>query len=203
MEHGRLAADVEALIAESLHLAIREHMEPSIDHVAPINTCGAFLLQHVTGALYQPVCGSIEVNAGMKRMRMEAHPENIQSGLYYVWIELVEDSTAATWVDFGARYWKAWAEANDILWLASPAPPYVWDKPEAIPPDLVSYEAHRGITSAVIQALNAEIEAEAPSESLVTWQTIVNRAVDNMMTTQLGLSFLVEQGVAEPQEPSA
>jgi len=196
-----LDEDLKALIAESLHLAVAEQMEPCIDHIAPINTTGAFLLQHLTGALYQPVCGSIEINAGMKRMRMEAHPENVPTGLYYVWIERVEGETASEWVDFGARYWKAWAAENDIMWMGAAPPPVVWSEPNRIDPNAVSYTPHRGITSAVIAALNDEVQAEEPSETLLTWQTIVNRAIDHMMTTQLGLSYLVSVGVAEPAEP--
>ena len=192
--------DVRQLIAESYHLALGELMEPSTTHIAPINTMGCFLLQYILGEPYSVACGSIAVETGSATLTLHAHVENIEAHLYYLWIERPLSNSAVEMVDFGARYWKAWAADEERLWIGPPPPAVLWDWEEALDPSRVRYQRHDGITQAITTSLNRMLASEEPDPVLESWQGVINKTVDHMMATPLGLSFLVERGIAEPEE---
>jgi hypothetical protein len=193
-------ADVRHLVAESFHLSLGELMAPSTTHIAPINTMGCFLLQYILGEPYSVACGSIAVETGSATLTLEAHVENIEAHLYYLWIERVHPNGRVEMVDFGARYWKAWAMEEERLWIGPPPQPFVWEWDDTIDPSRVRYQRHEPITQAVTQSLNRMLATEEPDPVLESWQGVINQTVDHMMATPLGLSFLVERGIAEPEE---
>jgi len=195
--------DVRHLIAESFHLALGELMEPSTTHIAPINTMGCFLLQYILGEPYGVACGSIAVETGSATLTLEAHVENIETHLYYLWIERVHDDGRVEHIDFGARYWKTWAADEERLWIGPPPPPFLWEWDDTIDPSRVRYQRNEPITQAITSSLNAMLAGDEPDPVLESWQGVINKTIDNMMATPLGLSFLVERGIAEPEEDEA
>lgn len=195
-------ADVRHLIADSLHLALRELLEPSVTHIAPINTIGCFLLQYLTGHPYGLACGGVAVETGSRALTLDAHWENLDAHLYYVWIERPHPDGRVELVDFGARYWKAWAAEEEQLWIGASPPPVVWGFEDALAGARVRYTPHEEITGVITRSLNAMLAEEKPDPVLATWQGVINKAVDHMMATQLGLSYLVTRGIAAPEEGS-
>ena len=69
-------------IANCLDRALREVMEPSVEHIAPINAIGCFLLKHVTGANFMPVAGSLTVDTGAGFVTRQADPERLDEHSY-------------------------------------------------------------------------------------------------------------------------
>lgn len=189
--------NVREVIANSLHDALCRVMQPSILHIAPINTIGAFLLRHVTGLDYRPVAGSIEVLCGGNAFGLEAHIENVESHLYYVWIE-GKTGERSELVDFGSRYWTQWAAERGIPWLAGPPPPYVWSARSEVPPWIARYHPHPEITAVVRRAIDLAISAPEPEETVIQWETAINGAIDNMLDNEVGAGFLVAAGIAQP-----
>ena len=192
-------ADLRQLIAESFHLALGELMEPGVTHIAPINTMGCFLLQYVLGEPYGIACGSIAVETGTATLTLQAHIENLEAHFYYLWIERQHENGEVEIVDFGARYWKGWAAEEERLWIGPAPPPVLWEWEAAIDPSRVRYERHPEITQAVTTSLNKMLQGDEPEPVLEEWQGVINKAMDHMMATPLGLSFLVERGIAEPE----
>lgn len=197
--------DLRALIAESFHLALGDLMEPGVTHIAPINTMGCFLLQYLLGEPYAVACGSVAVETGSATLTLEAHIENMDAHLYYLWVERPVANGQVEMVDFGTRYWKAWAAEEERLWIGPPSPPVLWDWEANLDPSRVRYQRHDGITQAVTTSLNQMLAGDEPDPVLEAWQGVINKTVDHMMATQLGLSFLVARGIAEPDddEPGA
>ena len=118
--------ELRAIIGDAVHHAVSKLFEPTVVHAAPINTVGCFLLQHLFGRSYQPVCGSIAIQAAGTPFGLEARADDLDSHEYYLWGELVHDDGSIEQVDFAARYWPAWAKGIGILWVGRPVPTPLW-----------------------------------------------------------------------------
>jgi hypothetical protein len=186
-------------IANALHAALTGVMQPSITHIAPINTIGCFLLRHITGVDYVPVAGSITVNAGVQRFGIAARPERIAEHEYYVWTEARYESGHVEIVDFGARYWKAWAKESGVLWVGDPPPNVVWNWRTDIPATVAYYEEQPNITNDVRNAIEQAVAAPEPEPAVAVWEQTVNVAIDRLMDSDVGREYLEARGVIEPQ----
>lgn len=193
-----VAERVRAIIADALHTAIGEVMQPSVANIAPLNTIGCYLLKHLTRADYVPVAGSIEVGCGGGTLSLHAHVENVEAHKYYIWIQRRRSDGDLELVDFGSRYWLDWAIDTGALWPGGPPPDFVWSPAGEIPSSLATYTPNEEITMLVRSAIDRAIRAAEPDESVRVWETAVNRAVDLIMLSPEGLQFLVDAGIAEP-----
>lgn len=187
---------IKQLISESLHHAI-QHFDDAdaIAQIRSINTIGCLLLNHLTGKDYSPVAGSIEVRAGGQPFGVEAM-EADASRPHYQWILGAGPDDEMEFVDFGARYWKQWAEAEGIAWNAEPPPNMVWELAAHIPEDLAVYTAAPDLSANVCKAIDEFIETPTNRETLLQWEDAVNDAVDYLMEIPEGVDYLVEAGIA-------
>lgn len=189
--------DVRAAIADALHDAITGIMQPSTTHIAPINTIGCFLLWHVTGVQYVPVAGSITVNAGVQRFGIVALPERTEDHEYYVWCEARYEDGSVALVDFGTRYWKAWADEKGVPWEGDTPPNALWDWRDDIPETLAYYDEHPEITNSVRVAIEQAVSANDPESAVHIWEQTVNTALNRLMDIEVGRIYLEERGVIE------
>jgi hypothetical protein len=192
-----LTERVRGIIADALHAAIGEVMQPSIEHIAPINTIGCYLLKHLTRADYVPVAGSIEVGGG-GALSLYAHVENVEAHTYYLWIQRSCSDGDLELVDFGSRYWLDWAVNTQTLWIGGPPPDYIWSPAREIPSSIATYTPNHEVTMLVRRAIDRAIRSPGVEESVTTWETAVNRAIEVIMGSPEGLRFLVDAGIAEP-----
>jgi hypothetical protein len=189
---------VRTVVADALHDALTDVMEPSITHIAPINTIGCFLLRHITGVQYVPVAGSITVNAGAQRFGIVAQPERIDDHEYYVWSEARYAEGEAEIVDFGSRYWKDWAEKEGVLWVGEPPPPAVWAWRAELPETVAYYEEQPGVTNDVRGAIEQAVSSADPDPSVQVWEQTINAALEKLMENDESHAYLHERGVIEP-----
>jgi len=190
--------DVRAAVADALHEALTNVMDPSITHIAPINTIGCFLLRHVTGIQYVPVAGSITVNAGAQRFGIVALPERIADHEYYVWSEARFEDGSVSIADFGSRYWQAWAKEEGVLWVGDVPPHAVWIWRTGIPETVAYYEEQPAITNEVRGAIEGAVSAATPEPAVQVWEQTINAAIDLLMDNDVSRAFLEKQGVIEP-----
>lgn len=193
------ATEVREVIAESLHAALLNVMQPSVTHIGPINTIGCFLLKYLTGCDYVPMAGSVEVRCASVPFGIQAHIENIDIHAYYVWIECDRGDEGVELVDFGSRYWKAWAADEGVIWAAATPPAFVWDW-KAETSCWADYHTHGEISTAVLRAIEDAIAAHQPDRSVDRWEAAINDAIDRMLDSEIGLKFLLDAGIAKPVE---
>lgn len=187
---------IKQLISESLHHAI-QHFDDAdaLARIRSINTIGCLLLNHLTEKDYSPVAGSIEVRAGGEPFGVEAmEPE--PSRPHYQWIVGTGPDDVMEFVDFGARYWKQWAEAEGVAWNAEEPPPVVWEVTEHIPEELAVYSVAPDLSANVCTAIDEFIESPTNRDTLLQWEDAVNDAVDYLMEIPEGIDYLVEAGIA-------
>jgi len=189
---------VRAAIADALHVALTSVMDPSITHIAPINTIGCFLLRHITGVQYVPVAGSITVNAGAQRFGIVARPEHISDHEYYVWSEARYADELVEIVDFGSRYWKDWAEKEGVLWVGEPPPNAVWAWRAELPETVAYYEEQPGVTNDVRGAIEQAVSVTDSDPSVQVWEQTINAALEKLMEHDESHAYLHERGVIEP-----
>ncbi len=186
---------VKQLISEGLHEAVQALGEENdVARIRLINTIGCFLLTHLTGTEYAPVSGAIEVRAGGEPFGLEASTPS-EGKEHYVWIAGTDPDGALEFVDFGARYWPEWAQAEGVRWNAETTPTMVWGPHPEIPEDLAVYTLDDSLSADVCEALDEFINSE--TETIEAWEEAVNDAVDYLMETDEGVNFLVEAGIAE------
>jgi hypothetical protein len=189
---------VRQVIADALHESLSEALTPSITHIGPINAIGCFLLKHITGVNAVPVAGSIEVACGGVPFGMEAHIENVETHLYYVWIEADLEDQGVELVDFGSRYWREWADEQFALWAGAPPPPFIWGPKAELPSNIVQYTAHDEITEIVRDGINRAICEQEDEACVALWEEVINATIDRLMENDTGLQYLVDAGIAEP-----
>ncbi len=192
------SGEVRQVIADALHESLSEAMTPSITHIGPINAIGCFLLKHITGVNAVPVAGSIEVACGGVPFGMEAHIENVEAHMYYVWIEADLEEQGVEVVDFGSRYWREWAGEQFALWAGAPPPPFIWGPKAALPSSIVHYAAHDEITEIVRDGINRAICEQEDETCVALWEEVINATIDRLMENDTGLQYLVDAGIAEP-----
>jgi len=190
-------AEVREVIADSLHAAMLNIMEPSVMHIAPINTLGCFLLKYLTRDNYVPVAGSVEVRCGGAPFGLQAHVENIDIHAYYVWIECNRGPGGIELVDFGTRYWQAWAADEGVLWSAPPPPRFLWQGKDTVD-SVAGFEANYEITVALQKAVQDAVTAQKPDATVLRWESAINDAIERMLDSQAGLQFLLDVGLAKP-----
>ncbi len=193
-------APLQALVADAVHHAASKLFQPSVIHVAPINTIGCFLLQHLFRREYRPVTGSIRIRSGGTPFGIEARIEDIDAHEYYLWLEAPHAEGRVELVDFASRYWPDWAKGLGQLWVGPPPPPAVWTWKSELAPDFAEYELHDNITAHVQRAVGEAIARRAPDSPVDAWEKAINDAIDYIAQTDQGLAFLVESGLAEPLE---
>jgi hypothetical protein len=193
-------AEVRRLIGDALHHAVAKLFEPSIIHIAPINTIGCFLLQHLFRREYRPVCGSVRVRGGGQPFALEADPSEIEAHEYYLWIDAVHPDGKVERVDFGTRYWTEWARGMGVLWLGGKPPAPLWGWAADLPADLAEYEFEPTITARVQNLIGEAIAHRTEDSPAATWEKAINDALDYMAATDEGMAFLVQVGAAEPIE---
>lgn len=198
MSQSLPSPEVRRIIADALHHAVSQVMDPSIDHVAPINTIGCFLLQHFFHRAYRPVAGSVRVHAGAQSFGREARIEDLENHEYYLWIQAEDDEGRVELVDFGARYWRAWAKTEGVLWVKDAPEPVVWQWTDQLAPDCAAYEPHPGLTHGIQEGVGRAIAHRRKGDVVDTWENAINDAIDYMMEDEVGLRFLVDAGIAEP-----
>lgn len=190
--------EIQRVIADALHASISEAMTPSIAHIGPINAIGCFLLRHLTGVHAEPVAGSIEVRCGGVPFGMEAHIENVESHMYYVWVEADLGDHGIELIDFGSRYWRDWASELHALWGGAPPPAFVWGAKGEIPGSIAEYAAHEEITYLVREGIHRAIVEQEDETCVAVWEGAINATIDRLMENDLGLQYLVDIGIAEP-----
>ncbi len=191
------APEVREVIADSLHAALLNIMQPSVTHIGPINTIGCFLLKYLTRDNYAPVAGSLEVRCGGAPFGIQAHVENIDIHAYYVWIECHRGADGVELVDFGTRYWQAWAADEGAPWTASPPPRFLWQPKEEVGP-VAEYGANYEITVAVQKAVEKAVTAQNPDAKVMRWEVAINDAIERMLDSEAGLKYLLDAGLAKP-----
>ncbi|MBX7258454.1 MAG: hypothetical protein K1Y02_18975 [Candidatus Hydrogenedentes bacterium] len=192
--------DIRKIIADALHASLSEAMTPSITHIGPINTIGCFLLKHLTGVNAEPVAGSIEVRCGGVPFGLEAHVENVEDHMYYVWIEADLGDQGVELIDFGSRYWREWAGEQFALWGGAPPPTVVWAQKAEIPPSVVEYTQNEEITYLVREGIHRVIVEQEDESCVTVWEQVINSTIDHLMENDTGLQYLVDIGIAEPVE---
>lgn len=191
-------AQIRTLVADAVHHAVSKLFEPSVIHVAPVNTIGCFLLQHLRQREYRPVAGSVRVRAGGTPFGLEASLAEIDAHEYYVWAEAAHPDGRIELVDFAARYWRDWARGLGVLWVGGPSPAAVWDWKDEVPPELAEYETDPEITARVQYTVGraiAERDAQGPVQA---WEDAINDAIQYMAASEEGIAFLAGAGLAEP-----
>ena len=187
---------IKHLISESLDHAIQHFGdEDALAKIRSINTIGCLLLNHLTDKDYSPVAGSIEVRAGGEPFGIQAR-EAEASHPHYQWIVGTGPDDAAEFIDFGARYWKEWAQMEGIAWNAGPPPTVLWEPAEQVSEDLAVYTVAHELSANVCKAIDKFIEDPNNHDTLVQWEDAVNDAVDYLMEFPEGIDYLVEAGIA-------
>ncbi len=194
------APEVQHLIADALHHAVSRVMDPSVNHIAPINTIGCFLLQHFFHREYRPVAGSVRIHAGGQSFGREARVEDLENHEYYLWVQAVGEDGRVELVDFGARYWRDWAKSEGVLWLKDAPEPVMWQWLDEVSPDTAVYEPHSDLTHGIQEGVGRAIAHRQKGDVVDTWENAINDAIDYLMEDEAGLRFLVETGIAEPIE---
>lgn len=189
---------VRNAVADALHLSLAEVMDPSITHIAPINTIGCFLLRHITGVEYVPVAGSITVNAGVQRFGIVALPDRIADHEYYLWSEARFEDGRVAMADFGARYWKRWAKDNGVFWVGDEPQNAVWDWRNDVPETIAYYEEQPAVTNDIRGAIEQVVAAATPEPAVQVWEQTINATLDRLMDIDVSRDYLEEQGVIEP-----
>ncbi len=189
---------VRAAVADALHNALTDVMDPGITHIAPINTSGCFLLRHISGVQYVPVAGSITVNAGSQRFGIAAMPERIADHEYYVWSEARFEDGRVAIADFGSRYWKRWAKEEGVLWVGDTPSNGVWNWRNDVPETIAYYEEQPAITNDVRGAIEQAVSATSPEPAVQVWEQTINAAVERLMDNEVSRVYLEERGVIEP-----
>lgn len=192
--------EVQHILADALHHAVSRVMDPSINHIAPINTIGCFLLQHFLKREYRPVAGSIRVATGGQALAREARVQDIENHEYYLWVEALYEDGRVELVDFGARYWRDWAKSEGVLWIGPTPPTVLWAWKDSVAADQAIYEKHDAITSTIQTGVGRAIAHRQKGDVVDTWENAINDAIDYLMEDEVGLRFLVEVGIAEPIE---
>ncbi|MDX9972112.1 MAG: hypothetical protein RBU21_03875 [FCB group bacterium] len=186
------------LIGDAVHYAASKLFEPSVIHAAPINTIGCFLLQHLMQREFRPVAGSIGVVAGGTPFGLEADLAKIEAHEYYVWIEARHEDGRIEVVDFASRYWRAWAKGVGVLWIGASPPDVVWAWKDEVAADLARYETEPEITERVRYTVSAAVEQRSPEGPVQAWEDAINDAIHFVASSERGLAFLAEAGLAEP-----
>lgn len=200
MTESVVPPDTQRLIADAVHHAVSKLFDPSILHIAPINTIGCFLLQHLFGRDFRPVCGSVRLHTGGQTFGIEAAVDKLDEHEYYLWIESHEEEGPVELIDFGARYWPEWAQGMGVLWLGERPPSAIWMPKAAVPGALVEYATDPEVTQTVQNSVGRAIVHRQPEGLVEAWEKAINDAVDYLATTEGGMEFLVQAGLAEPLE---
>lgn len=187
-----------AMVADAVHHAISKLFEPSVHHVAPINTIGSFLLQHLMRREYRPVAGSVRIRAGGTPFGLEADLAQIDAHEYYVWCACRHGDGRVEIVDFCARYWRDWARGLGQLWIGAAPPEVVWAWDDELPHDFAEYEVHTDITRRVQYTVARAIAERDPGGPVGTWENAINDAIHFIASSEEGLAFLADAGLAEP-----
>ncbi len=190
--------EIRAAVADALHEALTEVMDPGVTHIAPINTIGCFLLRHITGVQYVPVAGSITVNAGAQRFGIVAMPERIADHEYYVWSEARFDDGSVAIADFGSRYWKRWAEDEGVLWTGEPTATAIWTWRAEVPDSIAYYEEQPAVTNDVRGAIEQAVSTAPPEPAVQVWEQTINGTIDRLLENDASRAYLEARGVIEP-----
>lgn len=188
----------QELIGDAVHYAASKLFEPSVIHAAPINTIGCFLLQHLMQREYRPVAGSINVAAGGTPFGLEAKLEQLDAHEYYLWIEAPREDGRVELVDFASRYWRNWAKGIGVLWLGAPPPDVVWAWKNELSADLARYDGQPEITERVQYTVSTAVARRSPEGPVQAWEDAINDAIHFIASSEQGLAFLAETGLAEP-----
>ena len=203
MSAPHLDDKMKQLISESLDHAIKHFDDADVvAKIRSINMIGCLLLGHLTDGDYSPVAGSIEVRAGGEPFGIEADGADA-SQPYYQWVVGMDPDDTMEFVDFGARYWKEWAETAGVAWNAGPPPNVVWGPAKQIPEETAVYSFDPELSTNVCKAIDECIEAPANRDTILQWEDAVNDAVDYLMDTPEGVDYLLEAGLASWDDEEA
>ncbi len=191
-------SETKDIVGMAIHHAVSQFMMPSITHIAPINTIGAFFLQFTRAQTYHPVAGSITVLAGGTPFGRRAEPDKAEEHEYYLWIERNHPNGETEIIDFGAPYWKAWAEEQGAPWEGAEPPMAVWALKDDAAESLAVYEADPGLTDAVRKAIHDAVAERDSGDVASRWEDAVNDATEYMLNYEAGARYLIEAGIAEP-----
>jgi hypothetical protein len=189
---------MRSLIADAVHHAASRLFEPSVIHVAPINTIGCFLLQHLMQREYRPVAGSVNIAAGGTPFGLEARLDQIDAHEYYLWIEAVDEQGRVELVDFASRYWRDWAKGLGVLWIGDAPPGAVWAWKDEVEPSFARYDSHPEITERIQYTIMRAVSQRDPEGPVQVWEDAINDAIQYIASTEEGLAYLAEAGLAEP-----